>query len=344
MPTTTTPPKPYSFDRESLDQISRYLTKKNLVPEKFRDTDKFVDVVSWNLRWFDHRDPRRVEAITEIMAEMNSDVFVLTEVAEDGALKQVVDALAERRAGFYSTAYGTTGGQQRVVLMWDRDWIRAKRDPVELFKNEDLVVSSDGELKADVFPRLPLWCYYEAFPSDETTGDEGFNFELVGVHMKSQMAPRGADVKRGGIPQRTKGAERLATWLKTPHEHYDEDVILVGDWNAKPSEKEWNALRKLEEKGEIAFTKINREEEISHIARFNKSGPGGTRLDLQLVNRRAMVAAVPKGTGVVIRWSLFDDLSVMESEKREQLFKNFTHLISDHLPVLSRFYTVDKDN
>jgi len=340
----TTPPKPFPFDRDSLDQISRYLAKKGLVPKNFRDTDKFVDVVSWNLRWFDHRDTRRIEAITEVMAEMNSDLFVLTEVAEDGALTEIVDKLAHRRAGYYSTVYGTTGGQQRVVLMWDRDWIRAKKDPIELFKEEALTVKNEAGLKAEIFPRLPLWGYFEALPAKNRKDQEGFNFELVGLHMKSQMPPTGVRVKRGGIRQRTQASERLVDWLTSPKEHFDEDVILVGDWNAKPSEEEWESLRALEKSGEINFSNINPEGEISHIARFNKSGPGGTRLDLHLINKTAAAASIPKGSGLVIRWSLFDDLSVMESDERQQLFRNFTHFVSDHLPVLSRFYTVDKDN
>jgi hypothetical protein len=69
-----------------------------------------------------------------------------------------------------------------------------------------------------------------------------------------------------------------------------------------------------------------------------------SRLDLYLTNKAAAGNAIPKGAGVVVRWSLFDDLSIMGNVERQKLFKNFTHFISDHLPVLSRFYTVDKDS
>lgn len=61
-------------------------------------------------------------------------------------------------------------------------------------------------------------------------------------------------------------------------------------------------------------------------------------------SKAAAAASIPKGSGVVIQWSLFDDLDIMEIDERRQLFKSFTHFISDHLPVLSRFYTVDEDN
>lgn len=333
------------YDRASIDYISQYLKKKKLVPTEFRDTDKFIDVVSWNIRWFDHQDPDRVKAITEIMGALNSDIFVLTEIAEDGALDEVVAGLGKKKAGHYSVHYGTTGGQQRVALVWDRDWIRAKESIVELFADEqNLVIAEDGR-KASIFPRLPLWGYFEALPTEPSSTNDGFTFELVGVHLKSQMPPKGvAGISRGGIRQRTKAAKRLAKWIASAGEHYDEDVIVIGDWNAKPSEKEWDALRKLERDRQIVFEEINPEGEITHLARFNRSGGGGSKLDLHVISTAADAAAVPDKRGVVIKWSLFDHLDVLDSTARQKLFKTFTHFISDHLPVLSRFYPVDKDH
>ncbi len=165
----------------------------------------------WNIRWFDHQDDRRVEAITEVMSAINGDIFVLTEIAEDGALDAVVKALRDRNVGFYSAHYGNTGGQQRVVLLWDRDWVRLKRDPAELFTENPLTVAEDGR-KHEIFPRRPLWGYFEALA--DKPGREGFDFELVGVHLKSQMPPKGYS-GRGGVRQREEAARRLADWLNS---------------------------------------------------------------------------------------------------------------------------------
>jgi hypothetical protein len=326
------------------DNISAMLDAKRLVPKKFQGTDKYLDVVSWNIRWFDAADADRVKAITDVLGVLNSDFFVLTEIASDGALDGVCDQLAKTNAGFYSTCYGTTGREQRIVLMWDRDWVRAKTEPAELFKDEDLRVPAEwGTKPQSVFPRLPLWGYFEALASKP--GDEGFNFELVGVHLKAQGPnPQGykGPSKRWGIPQRTQAAERLASWLTNYHEHYDTDVIVIGDWNATPDQEEWSRLRQLEQTDEIRFASINKKEEVSHLVRLNASGPGGTRIDLHLVTREAEANAVPKNMGVVIKWKPFDNLKSMVAADRVKYFKALKKRFSDHLPVVSRFYLTEK--
>jgi hypothetical protein len=328
-------PKLKFFDTDDVpDKISRLLDAKNLVPPRFRGTDKFLDVISWNIRWFDHQDVRRIEAIREVMSALNGDIFVLTEIAEDGALDEVVKGLIDRKVGHYSTRYGTTGGQQRVAMVWDRDWVRLKKDIAELFPENPLTIAEDGR-KHEVFPRRPLWGYFEALP--DRPDREGFNFELLGVHLKSQMPAKGAS-GRGGIPQRQEAARRIANWLETPSEHFDEDVLIFGDWNAAPDQPEWKAFDKMEKGGEIDFQSINSGKEVSHLARLNKSGPAGTRLDLHLITKSRDAQRVAKDKGVVIQWSLFDDLDTLNAADRQLLFNAMKMNFSDHLPLLSRFY------
>jgi endonuclease/exonuclease/phosphatase family metal-dependent hydrolase len=326
------------------DKLSALLDAKKLVPPKFRGTDKYLDVISWNIRYFDAKDPDRVQAIADVMAELNADFFVLTEIAGDGALEGVCEKLADVKAGFYSTHYGATGKQQLVAMMWDRDWVRAKTDPLELFKSENLKVPGESGTKPqDVFPRLPLWGYFEALPGNP--GVEGFTFELVGVHLKAQgPGPKGykGQITRWGIPQRTQAAERLASWLMDSHEHYDTDVIVIGDWNATPDQDEWKRLRELEDDGEIRFTKLNKTGEVSHLVRLNASGPAGSRIDLHVITKAADAHGVPNNMGVVIKWQPFDDLATMVSADRVAYFKALKQRFSDHLPVVSRFYLTEK--
>jgi predicted extracellular nuclease len=334
-----TQPKVFDTDNTQ-DRISRLLHAKRLVPAKYKGSDKYFDLVSWNIAWFDAKDPDRVKAITEVLSQINADVFVLMEIAQDGALDEVVEALAKKKAGFYSTYYGTTGGQQRVVLMWNRDWVRAKEDPGEVFADDNPLLPAEfGVGKQKVFPRLPVFGYFEVQPSQP--GQEGFNFELMGVHLKAQgPSPKGytGPEKRWGIPQRTKAAKMLAKWLEDPREHYDSDVIIAGDWNAIPSEKEWAAIRALEKNERVRFESVNSSNEISHLVRLNAKGAAGSRLDLRLVTDSASANAVPEQSGVVIQWSLFDHLDALSGAQRQALFTRLKKRFSDHLPVVSRFY------
>lgn len=334
------PPKLKFFERENVpDQIGRFLDARKLVPKAYWGTDRFLDIVSWNIRWFDSQDPRRIKAIRQILGQINADILVLTEIAEDGALDDVAKGLAADKVGYYSTHYGTTGGQQRVVLMWDRDWIRAKAAPVELYRDDPIVLAEGGR-KAEIFPRRPLWGYFEGLP-EKGDAKEGFTFELLGVHLKSQMAPEGFS-GRGGIPQRTEAAKRLAKWLDTPAEHFDEDVLIVGDFNAEPESDEWKALAALENSGKIDFKSINApvdgRDRVTHLARLNKSGFGGTRLDMQIITSSEEAQSLAKEKAAVIRWSFADQLSALEKSERDQLLKAVKMNFSDHLPVVSRFY------
>jgi endonuclease/exonuclease/phosphatase family metal-dependent hydrolase len=333
---STKAPQATFFDRGDVeDHISRLLDAQKLVPAKYRGTDEFLDVVSWNIRWFDHKDSRRVDAILKVLETINADVFVLVEIAHDGALDDIANQLAAQDSGYYTVAYGQTGAEQRVVLMWDRDWVRLKQPVRELFDIDLKVAAEDGKQR-EVFPRLPLYGYFEGLSS--TPGTEGFTFELVGVHLKSQMPPMGFGGGRFGIKQREKAAETLAQWLQEDDQHADEDVIVIGDWNAAPGTKEWKPLRQLEQQGEIGFESINPAKEVTHIARLNKSGPGGTRLDFHLVTKPAQAHAVPNQKAVVIQWSLFDHLDELATGDRTVLYKAMRTNFSDHLPCVTRFY------
>lgn len=330
----------------SPDRITGYLDAQKLIPERFKGTEKFLDIVAWNIRFFDHKDPERVRLITDVLDAINADMFVLTEIADDGAMDAVVEELARRRAGFYSVTVGTTGGQQRVVLMWDRDWVRAKEMPVELFADKNRRIKDEAGLQKSMFPRLPLWGYFEA--RAEKPGEDGFTFELMGLHLKAQKPPQGwkpaTPGQRFGTAQRKASAKLLAKWLTDNTQHQDEDIIIVGDWNAATDKEEWAALRALEGPGKdgVVFSAINPTENVTHLSRLNRSGPAGTRLDLTLVTTEADANSVPDETSVVIMWSFMEKLDGLDQATRDLLKKALAHNLSDHLPIVSRFYFTDK--
>lgn len=304
------------------DNISRLLRSGDFIPDEFEGSDRFLDIISWNIKFFNDRDPRRVENIRIIMQELNADIFVLQEI-EEGAVDIIADMLTGTGSGLYKTAYGTTGGDQRVAFIYDTEWVKASTDIEELFASENLTVQVDGVEKA-VFPRLPLSASFTAYQEAEP-----FDFNLVGVHLKSQRG--------GGQQQRTEAANRLVSWIK--NEATDEDVIIAGDWNAPPDRPEWKPLRQLEKQGDIKFISFNKSGESVEPS-YLSVGNRRSRLDLIVVSSSVPQADIQQ-TAVVVNWNaLLENSSLAQTRATlEALIEN----ISDHLPVLARFYFRDTD-
>ncbi len=304
------------------DNISRLLRSGDFVPKDFEGSDRFLDIITWNIKFFNDRDPKRVENIRIVMQELNADIFVLQEI-EDGALDVIADMLTISGAGLYKTAYGTTGGDQRVAFIYDMEWVKASTDIEELFATEDLMVQV-GDAEKVVFPRLPLSAIFTAYKEDEP-----FDFNLVGVHLKSQRG--------GGQEQRAAAANRLANWIQD--EATDEDVIIAGDWNAPPERPEWEPLREMEAEGDIKFISFNKSGntvEPSYLSVGNRR----SRLDLIVVSSSVPEADIQQ-TAAVVNWNVL--LEKGSSAQTRATLEGLIENISDHLPVLARFYFSDTD-
>ena len=304
------------------DNLSNGFAKLGLVPERYRGTDKFLDVVTWNIRFFHDRDPDRVKRIVNVLTELNADIIVLQEIL-DQSLEVVARELAHREAGYYETAYGTTGGNQRVAMMYDLDWVRAKDDIRELYQ-KGAIITSEGK---DVFPRLPLLGEFTAL-----TEENPFDFQLVGLHLKSQRG--------GGEEQRKRAAQELSHWLVNDAPKIDADVIMLGDWNQPPSAAAWEPIRRLEATKKLLFTGINSESEISHLMYRNKQEIG-SKLDLAAISMSASEKMGKPPAGV--RWEPLEDLlaNTPSAQQIKEFIKTVREEVSDHLPVVTRFYFTD---
>ncbi len=267
--------------------------------------------------------------VADVLEALNADIFVFEEILE-GSLDVIAQELGKRGAGHYKTTYGTTGGQQRVAMMNDVDWTRAKDDVAELF--------SKGEVRtgagSDAFPRLPLRGSFATLPHRDGTP---FDFQLVGLHLKSQRVSNAAAAGEDAEQRRT-AADRLAKWLTAEAPAEDSDVILVGDWNKPPDAEEWAAFHKLEKQGKALFTKANDTSEISHLM-YRNASEYGSRLDLGAMSIASAKQLVDKATKVV-RWKKLDDLldSQPKAAELRQLIRDLSRDVSDHMPVVMRFY------
>jgi endonuclease/exonuclease/phosphatase family metal-dependent hydrolase len=305
------------------DNISKLLGG---VDPKFNDSDDFMDIVQWNLRWFNSKEKERVKKIEKVLSVLNSDIFVFQEVAEN-SLDEIAASLTASGKGTYQVTYGTTGGQQRVAIMWDMDWVRTKDDTIELFGKKSITTPSGK----DVFPRLPLWSYL--YCKSTISKKRGFDFQLVGLHLKSQMDRSG---QGDDELQRTLSAAKLADWLLKEANNFDADTILLGDWNQPPEAKAWSSFHALEKDNRVNFTKINDSTNFSHLYYRNKSNVGSL-LDLRVVTT-PFATQMNKKMGV-IKWIALEDLLASDASAGEikKIIAEIKSEITDHLPVLTRF-------
>jgi endonuclease/exonuclease/phosphatase family metal-dependent hydrolase len=300
-------------DNDTISELFEIALPNGLVRDDLQGTNRFLDIVTWNIKFFDLKSAERVRQIGRILNEIAADVMVFQEI-DEAAMLPVASFLNDIGAGAYQVEQGTTGGNQRVTVMYDTEWVRTTATPRELFAGSTI----EGK---DVFPRLPVSLQFVAKASD----NQGlrYEFNLIGVHLKSQRGPNRS------VLQRTAAAKTLAEWL-TDDSQRDEDILIVGDWNAEPDREEWKVLRELEAQGAIHFDSFNRDPitgqaEGSHLSKSGHS----SRLDLVVITDSALADAA-MNHAQVIRWE-----QVLDTKKN---LARVIDTISDHLPVISRFY------
>jgi hypothetical protein len=322
----------------------------DLVPLEHRGTDQYLDVVQWNIEWFGAqksvaKDKRRLALVIDTLEALNADLFIFQEIAGPtsdgrypGALDVVAEELTNRGAGHYVVFYTRAGGEQRVAMMWDRDWLRAKGDVEELFKRG---THTFGTPPVDAFAgRTPLYGHFTArIPIEDADSDDPYSggpdkleFQALGVHLKAMG---------DGFPQRERSAEILADWMIKEALPVGSDVMIMGDFNAPPSDtKSWKPFHALENAGDAAFRSINDESDFSYLWLANQSSRFLSRIDLSVVSMSAVARA--DKLAKPIRWKPIEETLAQAGDLKapavRAVLREIKESLSDHLPCVSRFY------
>ena len=318
---------------------------EDFVPKQYHDTDQFLNIVQWNIEWFGarkntERDKKRKKLVTDILAMFNADLFVFQEIAGpsadgryEGVLDEIADELTERGMGDYVVYYTYAGGEQRVAMMWDREFIKAKEEVQDLFDRG--TYQKPG--KKDPFAgRTPL---YGHFTSRIEAGEafDKYDFQVVGLHLKAM-----AD----GVTQRAESAKILVDYLEKDFQQKTGDILMMGDFNAPPDDKKsWSAFHQLEKKSpeQFKFTAINDPSDFSYMWLKNMSDKYVSRIDLTAMSLSSELKVGSAGTPV--KWKPIEEAisragKISDKEVRDTM-SEIKELISDHLPVLTQFYIED---
>lgn len=318
----------------------------DIVPKEFRDSDRYLNVVQWNLEWFGaaksaSKDKRRRGVVLDILRALNADLFVLQEIAgptsdgrRPGALDGIAEELTAMGAGEYVVDYTNAGGEQRVAMMWDREWLRAKDTVAELFPKGKY---QTGNEKDPFAGRTPLYGYFTARVPDNQSGGPGssdkFEFQVLGVHLKAMG---------DGAPQRRKSAEVLADWMTKEAPKIDADVMIMGDWNAPPSDKaSWKPFHDMERAGKVTFEKINDPSDFSYLWLDNTTSKFVSRIDLTAMSA-ASLEQVSDVVAKAVRWKPIEEAiketGSLTAPRVREIMKELKETVSDHLPTATRFF------
>ncbi len=318
----------------------------DIVPDRFKDSDRYLNVVQWNIEWFGAakstaKDKRRRAIVVDILKALNADLFVFQEVAgpsADGRREGVLDSIAEELtamgAGEYVVDYTRAGGEQRVAMMWDREWVRTKDDVRDLFPRGTHPMP-DGK---DAFAgRTPLYGYFIARVPEVAAGpapvSQKFEFQALGVHLKAMG---------DGHPQRLKSAMILADWMSKDAPLIDADVMILGDWNAPPGDaKSWKPFHDLEKQNKVWFERINDPSDFSYMWLANSSSRFVSRIDLTAMSAASM-EKVSDVVAKTVRWKPIEDAirdtGALTSPRVKAVMKELKETISDHMPTATRFF------
>jgi endonuclease/exonuclease/phosphatase family metal-dependent hydrolase len=211
-------------------------------------------------------------------------------------------------------------------MLYDTEWVRAKDEIHEIVGKRE-VLTRAGK---DAFPRLPLWGYFTGLPVN--VRNESFDFQLVGVHLKSQLGDGVTDKE-----QRHKAAAWLARWLEGDAQDVDADVLVVGDWNEPPSADTWQPFADLEADEKVFFRRVNDDDAISHLM-YKRKDDIGSRLDIKVAS--ASAGGYRRGDPKVVRWTTLVKLLAGNPSAAaiKQFIREVSRDLSDHMPVVSRFY------
>lgn len=325
----------------------------DLVPEEYRGTDRYLDVVQWNIEWFGAarsraKDARRFALVQQILGILNADLFIFQEIAgpspdgrRDGVLDPISRALTESGAGDYAVDYTLAGGEQRVAMMWDRDWVRSKADVRELFpKGTHTLPTNPG---VDAFAgRTPLYGYFtcripmgeDNVPTGPGGAGEKFDFQVLGVHLKAMG---------DGGPQRRHSAEVLANWLQSQAHDIDPDTMIMGDFNADPGSDDWEPFADLERgpNPKVKFRSINDPSDFSYMWLANRTSRFVSKIDLAVMSL-STADQVASNVARSVRWKPIQDVIAQAGDMRtaevEAVMRELKDTISDHLPQFHRFY------
>jgi len=323
-------PEPTAEALADLERLREALDASD-IPDK--RIDRNLLIATWNIRAFgaltetwastEGDEPRRdLHALLLIAAIVDRfDVIAIQEVkANSWAILRLLDVLGPEWGVILSDATrGDKGNGERLAFVFDSRRVQPSGLACELVLDKDMLarkhVRENALSDPEQFARTP---YAVSFRS------VGTSFTLTTLHVVFGDKPSDRIGELSAI------AEWVATWAKDPNDNYNENLIVLGDFNIEdPDDPTFKAFREqglrqpavLDSAPRTIFDKPGKHHHYDQIAWFEDGGERALTLDYN-------AAGFFNFTGMVLRHLDTQGLSWR---------------LSDHIPLWAEFLLPELD-
>ena len=284
------------------------------VVDVYQGQGQDVDIAFWNVEWFNRRFTERVGDVARVIADLNVDIWALSETSPEAT--QALVARLEDEFGhtmdFAASEPDAPGGRQTTAVLWNPLTVRgARRDwPDEVaallrLDSRDPAAQAFEAVEGKVFNRFPGLFHFTALQRDEP-GREPFAFNLAPLHLKAMAE---------GRRRRRMASNILARAVRLMIERHDadEDWVIGGDINAELASGDFAGLTG------AGFLAMSAQDEDEGAFSFLK-------------RPRSLIDSIFLSPSLSRRFGA-DDFFIYA---RDAKAPDFVKTVSDHRPVLAR--------
>lgn len=160
-----------------------------------------IDIVTWNLEFFPASDEKTIEALSEIMMDLDADIFALQEIRHTGWLSDLM-----AKVPHYGFVISQQASFMDLAIVYKKDMFHFVRQ-VEPFAENDYDFAGRPPLRGD-------FIYYK--------DGQNIPLSIIDVHMKCCNS---------GLQRRKNAVNKLHAYVDKEFKNGNKNLILLGDWN-----------------------------------------------------------------------------------------------------------------
>lgn len=284
------------------------------VVDVYQGRGQDVDIAFWNVEWFNRRFTERVGDVARVIADLNVDIWALSETSPE-ATQALVTRLKDEfghEMAFAASEPDAPGGRQSTAVLWNPLTVQgARRDwPDEVaallrLDSRDPAAQAFEAVEGKVFNRFPGLFHFTALQREDP-GCEAFSFNLAPLHLKAMDE---------GRRRRRMASNILAHAVRLMIERHgaDEDWVIGGDINAELASEDFAGLTG------AGFLAMSAQDEAEGAFSFLK-------------RPRSLIDSIFLSPSLSRRYGA-DDFFIYA---RDAKAPDFVKTVSDHRPVLAR--------